>query len=134
MYQFSTQVRGDMDDVVLQVTEALKEEGFGVLTEIDIQATLKKKLGVEKPPYKILGACNPAFANQALEAEPDIGLLLPCNVVVREGEDGTVIVSFMDPESVLTLVNREDVAILAKGVRASLIRVRQALGGVLLNE
>ena len=127
MYQFSVDVKGTMADVEPRVVEALKTESFGVLTEIDIQATLKKKLGVEKRPYKILGACNPPLANQALEAEPEIGLLLPCNVVVRELEDGLMRVAFMDPEAVLTLVDRDDVAELAREVKARLLRVVELL-------
>jgi uncharacterized protein (DUF302 family) len=129
MYGFSTRLTGDMADIEKRIAEALKDEGFGILTEIDVKATLNKKLGVDRRPYKILGACNPQLANQALQAEPDIGLLLPCNVVVREEEDGAITVAFMDPAAVLTLVEREGVADLANEVRGRLLRIRQALGG-----
>jgi len=128
MYGFSVAVPGSFDEVVEKTTEALKTEGFGVLTEIDVKATLKKKLDVERKPYKILGACNPVLANQALTSEPDIGLLLPCNVVVREEDDGGVTVLFMDPEAVLQLVDRKEVAELAKQVREKLQRVKAQLG------
>lgn len=127
MYSFATNLHGDMQQIDKQVREALLAEGFGVLTEIDVQATLKNKLGVDKRPYKILGACNPGFANQALEAEPDIGLLLPCNVVLREEEDGSITVAFMDPEAVLSLVQREDIEATAKEVKARLERVCNSL-------
>jgi uncharacterized protein (DUF302 family) len=116
-------VNADLSLVEEKVIAALADEGFGVLTEIDVQAVLKKKLGLEKRPYKILGACNPELANQAIEAEPEIGVLLPCNVILRQDENGQNIVTFMDPEAVLTLVDKEGVAELAKQVRERLKRV-----------
>jgi uncharacterized protein (DUF302 family) len=133
MYSFATKIQGDLETIEQQVVAALKEEGFGVLTEINVQAVLKQKLGLDKRPYKILGACNPSFANQALDIEPDIGLLLPCNVVIREEQDGNITVAFMDPEAVLDLVGRDDVAATAREVKSRLERVRQALGGVHTN-
>lgn len=128
MYGFSVNLNNNFEDTITRVTDALKEEGFGILTEIDVQATLKAKLDVDGRPYTILGACNPPLAHQALEADPDIGLLLPCNVVVRQEEDGSITVAFMDPAAVLGLVDKPGVEALAGEVRGKLERVRDALG------
>ena len=129
MYGFHAQPEGTFDQVIDAVTAALKTEGFGVLSDIDVAATFKAKLDIERRPYRILGACNPVLANQAISADADIGLLLPCNVVVREEEDGSVTVAFMDPVAVLDLVKRPEVAALAEEVRARLQRVRAQLSG-----
>ena len=126
-YGFAVTVPGNFEAVIEKTTAALQGEGFGVLTTIDVKATLKKKLDLERRPYTILGACNPVLAHQAIEAEPDIGLLLPCNVLVREEEDGSVKVLFMDPSAVLGLVNREEVVPLAAEVRAKLQKVADRL-------
>jgi uncharacterized protein (DUF302 family) len=127
MYGFSMQISCTFDEAVARVTGALKEQGFGVISDIDVRATLKEKLGVEGQPYRILGACNPAIAHRALLTEPDVGLLLPCNVVVREAPDKKIIVSFMDPEAVLSLVDRQDIEELGDQVRQQLEKVRDAL-------
>jgi len=127
MYGFSIQMSCGFDEAIEKVTEVLKTEGFGVLTEIDVKATLKKKIDVDRKPYTILGACNPKLANEALNADPDIGLLLPCNVVVREEDDGKITVAFMDPQAVLGLVEKEGVKELAGQVRAKLEKVRDLL-------
>ena len=123
MYGFNIEVKGGFAEIVQRVTDALKTEGFGVLTDIDVQATMKAKLGIDGKPYRILGACNPPLAHKAISADPDIGLLLPCNVVVREEAGGRTIVGFMDPIAVLRLTDNPGIAEIAKDVRVRLDRV-----------
>jgi uncharacterized protein (DUF302 family) len=126
-YGYGRQVAGNFDDAVTRVTGALQQEGFGILSDIDVAATLKKKLGADMPPYRILGACNPPLAQRAIAAEPSIGLLLPCNVVVRQDESGAVHVEVMNTEAILQLVDKPEIAVLAKDVRERLDRVLGAL-------
>jgi len=126
-FGFGKRVDGSFDDTVDTVKEELKKEGFGVLSDIDVAATLKNKLDEDMPPYRILGACNPSLAHQAVSAVPEIGLLLPCNVLVREDETGQVHVSFMDPGAVLGLVDKPEVVPLADQVKEKLQRVLAAL-------
>jgi uncharacterized protein (DUF302 family) len=117
----------DYDDVVSRVTELLAGEGFGVLTEIDVKATLKKKLGVDFRRYVILGACNPPLAHQALSMEPDIGALLPCNVCVSERDGGGTRVAAMNPAAAFKLIDNPDISGVADEVRARLQRVVDAI-------
>ena len=126
-YGFGKTVDMSFDDAIEHVTHALQGEGFGVLADIDVAGAMKKKLNQDMPPYRILGACNPPLAHRALECEPSIGLLLPCNVVVRQDGAGTVHVEFMDPNAVLELVGKPEIAQLAGEVRQRLERAMQAL-------
>lgn len=126
-YGFGKVVTMGFDDAVARVTQALQGEGFGVLTDIDVAATMKKKLNQDMPPYRILGACNPPLAHRAIQAEPAIGLLLPCNVVVRQDDAGNIHVEFMDPNAVLELVNKPEINRVASEVRQRLERVMGAV-------
>ena len=126
-FGFGKDVAYDFDEAIEKVTDALQKEGFGVLSDIDVATKMKEKLDKDMPRYRILGACNPALAYQAISAVEDIGLLLPCNVLVREDADGQVFVSFMDPASVLSLVDDPGVEPLAADVKARLERVAASL-------
>ena len=126
-YAFETRLAGAIGDVRPGVEAALRAEGFGVLTEIDVQATMKAKLGVERAPYVILGACNPTLAHQAIEADPSVGVLLPCNVVLREDGPDTI-VEAMDPGAALGIVDSPGIQPVAEEAAARLTRVIAALG------
>ncbi len=117
----------DYESALAQTVDALKAEGFGVLTEIDVKETMKKKLGVDVLPHKILGACNPPLAHRALTAAPEVGLLLPCNVTVRQTEDGAIEVGIIDPLTMLGVVANPALEPIAGEARARLERVAQAL-------
>jgi uncharacterized protein (DUF302 family) len=126
-YVFGKPVAMGFDAAVQRVTEELGKVGFGVLTDIDVQATMRKKLGLEMRPYRILGACNPQIASKAIAAEPQIGALLPCNVVVRQDAQDAVHVEVMDPDAVLSLVDNPAVPALAAEVRQKLEQALAAL-------
>jgi len=125
-YGFGKTVALPFEAALAKVTQELAKEGFGILTDIDVSATMKKKLGRDMRPYRILGACNPPYAAQAIDAEPSIGLLMPCNVVVREDAAG-VHVELLDPIALFEMTDRAEVAPLAREVRARLDRVLAAL-------
>ncbi len=130
MYGFTTTLTGlSFDEALVKTTAALKAEGFGILSDIDVQHAMKEKLGQDMPPYRILGACNPPLAHQALQAAPDIGLLLPCNVIVREVTPGQVVVGFLDPQIMVDLVGRPEVKLVADAAEQGLRRACQSLGG-----
>jgi uncharacterized protein (DUF302 family) len=121
-YYLSSTVDAAFEAVVQRVTAALKEEGFGVLTDIDVQATLKAKLGADMPPYRILGACNPSFAHHALQIEDKLGVLLPCNVIVRDAGDGQTEVAAIDPVASMDRTGNPALASIAEEVRVRLQR------------
>ena len=130
MYGFTTTLSGiTFDQALTRTLAALKEEGFGVLSDIDVQRAMKEKLGVDMPPYRILGACNPALAHQALQAVPDIGLLLPCNVIVREEAPERVVIGFLDPQIMVNLVGKPEVKTVAVAAEQRLRRACESLGG-----
>ena len=130
MYGFTTTLVGvSFDDALARTTAALKAEGFGVLSDIDVQRAMKEKLGADMRPYRILGACNPPLAHQALQAEPDIGLLLPCNVIVREEAPQRVVIGFLDPQIMVGLVDRPEVQTVADEAQRRLRRACESLGG-----
>lgn len=122
-YYFNKTIAGSFDNAIQKVTEALKAEGFGILTEIDIKATLKKKLDVDFYNYKILGACNPPYAYKALLAEDKIGTMLPCNVIVQEKIEGRVEVSAVDPVASMQAIENEKLAGIATEIRTRLQKV-----------
>jgi len=126
-YYFSKTITESFDNAVQKVTEALKVEGFGILTEIDIKATLKKKLDVDFYNYKILGACNPPFAYKALLAEDKIGTMLPCNVIVQEKVAGQVEVSAIDPSASMLSIENKDLQAIATEIRTRLKKVIEHL-------
>jgi len=130
MYGFTTTLKDlSFDEALARTTAALKTEGFGVLSDIDVQRAMKEKLGADMPPYRILGACNPPLAHQALQAEPDIGLLLPCNVIVREEEPGKVVVGVLDPQTMVSLVGKPGMRAVADDAESRLRRALTSLGG-----
>lgn len=127
-YYISTTLKNTtFEDAIERTTAALKEEGFGVLTEIDIKATLKKKLDADFYNYTILGACNPQMAHQALQAENKIGTMLPCNVIVQEREPGTVEISAVDPAASMMAVENDSLAEIAKDVQKKLTKVIKSI-------
>ena len=128
-YGFDTTIQGPFDAAVQRVVDALKSEGFGILSDIDMQKAMKEKLGKDMPPYRILGACNPPLAYKALQAEADIGLLLPCNVTVRQGPSDEISVAFLDPDLMVQLTANPAMREVAEEASARLHRVRNALQG-----
>lgn len=126
-YAFGKAVSTNFETTIQQVTEELQKEGFGILSDIDVAATLKKKLDLDMPGYRILGACNPPFAHRVIEAEPTIGVLLPCNVIVREETTGNVMVEFMDPQAILQMTDNSEVHDVAAIIRQKMLNVMNAI-------
>jgi uncharacterized protein (DUF302 family) len=126
-YHFTKRLRVPFETAIGQVTDALKHQGFGILTEVDVQQTLKKKLDVDFRPYRILGACNPPLAYQALQAEDKIGTMLPCNVIVQDVGDGTVEVSAVDPVASMAAIDNPQLTTIAATVQAKLREVVASL-------
>lgn len=126
-YYVSKNVTLGFDEAIMRVTEELKKEGFGILTEIDVSATLKKKLDIDFRNYRILGACNPSFAYKALLAEPRIGVMLPCNVIVREMEDGKVEVAAVDPLASMQAIHNDELQPIAEEIQLKLKKVIEQL-------
>ena len=129
-YGFGIEIEGDFDDVVQRTIEALSKEGFGILSDIDVKATLKKKLDIDFRQYRILGACNPPYAHQALETEIELGLLLPCNVIVYETAERKCRVVAVDPVKNLGIVGNKDLAPVAETIKQKMITVLEALESV----
>jgi uncharacterized protein (DUF302 family) len=130
MYGFTTTLSGiTFDQALTRTLAALQAEGFGALSDIDVQHAMREKLGVDMPPYRILGACNPALAHEALQAVPDIGLLLPCNVIVREEAPERVVVGFLDPQIMVNLVGKPEMKAVADAAEQRLRRACESLGG-----
>lgn len=127
MYGFHATLDAPFDQAVNRVMAALKQEGFGVLSDIDVRGAMKEKLGVDMPAYRILGACNPPLAHKALQADPDVGLLLPCNVVVRQEAEGHVTVAFVDPMVMMDMVRQPEVQRVAEDAALRLRRVCEGL-------
>lgn len=126
-YGFGKIVNMSVEQAEARVTETLKSKGFGILTRIDVAATLKQKLGTDMPPYVILGACNPPLAHQVISAEPEVGLLLPCNVIVYQDANQQVRISAMDPEPVMSMIDNAQIVPIARQVRSLLQEALEAV-------
>jgi uncharacterized protein (DUF302 family) len=129
MYEFNIELKMGVDEALAALQQALQSEKLGVVSEIDVQAIMKKKLDLEMEPYRILGGCNPLLASRVLEAEPNAGTLLPCNIVVRSSGNNRVVISFMDPVAVLGLSDSETINAVAQEARQILERVAERLKG-----
>ena len=127
MYCFSVKLNDNFDNAIKRVTEALQQEKFGILNEISVSTVLKNKLNIDIPHYRILHACNPSFANRMISKEANAGCLLPCNVVVREEGEGSIMVAFMDPVTVFGLTNNPETLVIAEEAKQGLMKVRDTL-------